>query len=291
MKAFVNLNYKNLWKYLFPARILLLTMLMCLLMIPVNGRRANQFRKALWVWKELLSEPNGRVSTTVLDSYVAADISVLFLSCEIPYNDWGFFDSLISECHKRNIQLHPYIKPGGQNRRNSILVTSHPEWLVTELNGEKRTNLNLANPEVRHYIVTLAESMLKHDIDGLHLDYIRFDLYQNFSYDSLTCTIFKQKYHHSPMELDKDCGDPLWCEWIKWNANQVTELVREIRSAIVRSGKKIPLSAAVFPDPDVSRIMIGQDWEAWVQEGLLDLVCPMLYIDNSEVFQRIPKTQ
>lgn len=264
--------------------ILFLVAMLCLPLGTLQAQKPDQFRKALWVWKGLLTGPDGRVSASVLDGFVDSDVSVLFLSCDLNFNDWGFLDSLITECHKRKMQLHPYITPGHANRNNFPLVMEHPDWLVSEMNGNKRTNLNLANPEVRQYIVKLTESMLKHDIDGFHLDYIRFDLNQNYSYDSLTCATFKKEYGYSPMELDKDCGDPLWCVWIKWNANQVTELVREIRQAIQQSGKKIPLSAAVFPDPEVARIMIGQDWEAWVRDGLLDLVCPMLYIDNTKVF-------
>jgi uncharacterized lipoprotein YddW (UPF0748 family) len=247
---------------------------------------AKPFIKALWVSKRTVTETPGIISTTVLDDYVAEGISVLFLNCEIPYDDWGFLDSMIYECHKRKIELHPYIKPGGQNREESLVVKNHPEWLVVELDGSRRTNLNLANMEARSYVLAVADAMLKHDIDGLHLDYIRFDLYQNFSYDSLTCDQFKKRYGVSPMDLDKDCGDPLWCEWINWNGDQVTQLVIDIRKSIVRSGKKIPLSAAVFPDAEVAQIMIGQDWEKWVEDGLLDLVCPMLYIENSEVFTK-----
>lgn len=245
---------------------------------------AKRFDKGLWIWKELVCDQQGNVSDTVLNGYKKAGINVLFLNCGLPYDDWEFLDRLLSECHRLDIELHPYISPGGSNNPSGALLTLHPEWSVTDIDGRKRTNLNLADREVKDFIIRQVSEFAGHNIDGLHLDYIRFDLNQNFSYDSRTCSAFRQEFGVSPLELDKDCGDPLWCKWIRWNADHVTGLVREIRTALKTGNSRLILSAAVFPDPGVAEVMIGQDWEVWVREGLLDLVCPMLYIENNNVF-------
>ena len=39
----------------------------------------------------------------------------------------------------------------------------------------------------------------------------------------------------------------IWCEWIKWNAKQVTTLVREIKEIIDKSGLKV-YSAVSFQE-------------------------------------------
>ena len=38
----------------------------------------------------------------------------------------------------------------------------------------------------------------------------------------------------------------IWCGWIKWNAEQVTELVRDIKEMINNTGKDIVLGVDVF---------------------------------------------
>ena len=81
----------------------------------------------------------------------------------------------------------------------------------------------------------------------------------------------------------------VWCEWIKWNAEQVTELVREIKEMINETGKDVVLGVDVFPDPETAKVLIGQDWELWAKEGLVDIICPMQYTNNFDVFRRSVK--
>ncbi len=261
--------------------ILILTMIWS----SVSAQQQGAFVKALWCGKGNFIINKVYKADSVLNSWNKLGISKLFYGVgSFPYNDWTLLDSIIRDSHKYGIELHPYIIAGYKNSPKNPIVNEHPEWLVVNMQGERLTNLNLANPEVRRFITKSASEFLRHDIDGLHLDYIRFDLHQNFSYDSLTCRDFENEFGTSPLKLDKDTGDPLWCKWIEWNADKVTELVSDLRKMIKGSGRNIPLSAAVFPDPRASRFEVGQDWEKWVRDGLLDITCPMIYLDNSVVF-------
>ncbi len=253
----------------------------------LSAQKVLQFEKALWCNKRDIVIHHSYKADSVLNHFAKLGITTLFYSVgNLPYSDWNFLDSLIIECHKHNIQIHPYIVAGQRINRNNRIIKEHTDWLVRGMQGEMTSNLNLANPEVRKFIVESSAPFMKHNIDGFHLDYIRFDLHQNFSYDSITCETFKNEYGTSPLKLDKDTGDPLWCEWIYWNAAKVTSLVSDLKMMIIKSGKQIPLSAAVFPDSRASKYEVGQDWESWVKEGILDIVCPMIYIGNSEVFRK-----
>ena len=49
------------------------------------------------------------------------------------------------------------------------------------------------------------------------------------------------------------------------------------------------ISAAVFPDADNARVLIGQDWAAWTAQGLVDMLCPMLYTNNEPFFRDFVK--
>lgn len=271
---------KGFKKIGFPAIFLL-----AFTCVSLTAQQPEKFTKALWCGKGNFVIKKAYRADSVLNSWKQLGISKLFYGVgSFPYSGWTFLDSVINDCHKYKIEFHPYIIAGYKNNINNPVVKEHPGWLVVNSKGEKLTNLNLANAEVRKFITESSAKFLEHNIDGFHLDYIRFDLHQNFSYDSLTCKDFEQEFGTSPLNLDMDTGDPLWCKWIDWNADKVTLLVSDIRKMIIRSGKNIPLSAAVFPDPRASRYEVGQDWERWVNEGLIDIACPMIYLDNSVVF-------
>jgi uncharacterized lipoprotein YddW (UPF0748 family) len=47
----------------------------------------------------------------------------------------------------------------------------------------------------------------------------------------------------------------------------------------------VKISAAVFPDAANARVAIGQDWGSWPDEGLVDMLCPMLYTDSDGLFE------
>ena len=201
---------------------------------------------------------------------------------------WDFLEVLLEKSHKRGIKIHPIFCPGQRVKLEGEII-EHPEWLIRGKKGEIYQNLNLANPEVREYIKRQVTEALKYDIDGIHLDYIRFQINQGFSYDKATCEAFKKEFGYSPLDVHQDCGSMIWCEWIKWNAEQVTELVREIKEMINESGKNIVLGVDVFPDPETAKVLIGQDWELWAREGLVDIICPMQYTNDFDVFRKSVK--
>jgi hypothetical protein len=224
---------------------------------------------------------------TLLDDYRAARIAALFCFDSLPgqhRKGWDFLAVLVAEAHARGIQVHPIISPGYTVPLEGE-VKEHPEWLITGMKGEIYRNLNLANPAARGYVVRMVQEALKYRVDGIHLDYARFPLGQGFSYDRETTEAFRTAFGQSPLEVSHDSGNMVWCEWVKWNARQVTALVGEIRAAVKARDTKLPLSAAVFPNADISRFEIGQDWSAWARDGLVDVLGPMLYTNDTRLFR------
>ncbi|MCX6335327.1 MAG: family 10 glycosylhydrolase [Bacteroidia bacterium] len=165
-------------------------------------------------------------------------------------------------------------------------IAEHPEWLIHNIDSTTMPNLNLSLPAVREYWLRKISEALKYDIDGIHLDYTRFPIDQKYSYDTTTIASFKKIYGVSPLEISPDCGNLFWCEWIQWNADQITLTVKSIRELLDNSGKKLLLGADAFPDPETSRILIGQDWTRWAREELVDIICPMLYTNDTALFKK-----
>jgi len=67
--------------------------------------------------------------------------------------------------------------------------------------------------------------------------------------------------------------------------------MRALREAIDTEGLGVELSADVFGDYPVCRGTVGQDWVAWIDEGLLDFVCPMDYTESASRFEELVRAQ
>ena len=228
---------------------------------------------------------------TTFDDYRRAGISVVYCFFTLPDEHrvgWDFLGVLVREAHARGLQVHPVLSPGYPVALEGE-VKQHPEWLITGTKGEFLRQLNLAHPGARQYFLTRVASALAHDVDGIHLDYARFPLGQAFSYDAPTIEAFRKEFGESPLEVSRDAGNMIWCEWVGWNARQVTTLVRQIRELVRKKRATLVLSSAVFPHPGLAAFEIGQDWEAWAKEGLIDVLCPMLYTNNHGLFRQYVK--
>jgi len=254
-----------------------------------NHYEAPEMR-AVWIHQGMFDANETRAAgqiDTLFTRYAGIGINNIFCFNALKVDNhlsWDFLRVLIDAGKRHSIGIHPILYPGYHVNLERALA-EHPEWLIRDMQGQVQPHLNLALPEVRQYWIDRVKDALSYDIAGIHLDYIRFPLNQGYSYDSLTCAMFRQEWGFSPLEVSHDSGSMIWCEWIKWNARQVTALVTGIRDVINESGKSVLLGADVFPDAGLSFYEIGQDWALWMQTGLVDIVCPMLYTSNPEHFR------
>lgn len=62
---------------------------------------------------------------------------------------------------------------GSGSRSNSAL---HPDWLCRSMDGRpfEQNFLSPANPEVNPYLLSVISDLIPYEIDGIHLDYIRY---------------------------------------------------------------------------------------------------------------------
>lgn len=199
------------------------------------------------------------------------------------------FDPLavaVDESHRAGVELHAWVNvvPGWRGADAPVdrkhVYHRHPEWFLVDEKGQREAlkenyyvALNPLLPEVREYLTAvLGELCSAYEIDGLHLDYIRFlerAPGKDYGYDARTLELYRK------VSGKKPSADPK--AWNEWRRAQITELVRSLRGIAVHRGRKLHLSAAVFPVPDAARENVLQDYPRWVQLGLLDRVCPMNY--------------
>ncbi len=224
------------------------------------------------------------------------------------FRDPGFDPLAIAvrEAHRRGLALHAWVNvmpgwqgPGPPPIRNQ-LYHAHPEWFWYDAHGQRQpithagggqtrdwyVSLNPCLPEVRAYIVrVLHELVSRYDIDGLHLDYMRFpnepvvpgEQVPDYPRDHRTLALFRQATGQTPET------NP--AAWNRWRTAQVTRLVADLQTMVKRTRPDLVLSAAVGPDPSVA-LRHFQDGRAWLKAGLVDAAYPMDYTPSVEEFSR-----
>ncbi|MFD1819274.1 Glycosyl hydrolase-like 10 [Pseudarcicella hirudinis] len=185
------------------------------------------------------------------------------------------------------------------NRGEESLLKAHPEWYAHNRKGESCATqppyvnyyrwLCPSRPEVHSYLENIVKTELsKPYVDGIHLDYVRYcdvilpvALWKNYGikqnqelpqYDYCYCKVcqekFKEKKGIDILSLENPDQN---LSWRKFRYDNVTRLVNHL-SATAASFKK-PITAAVFPTPEVAKRIVRQDWTNWN----LSAVCPMIY--------------
>ena len=238
-----------------------------------------------------------------LDAYVRAGIDTVIMlvkdtsgyvyfksaiAVADPAYAWDFFGTFLDEAKKRGISVHPWfcVFPEG---RLLGRVREHPEWLIRSRRNEMVACVNPAVPAARAYELSLMTELARsYPVDWIHLDYIRFPCEPTepyFGYDAATRALFKERSGWDTNDIkDQDSGNPVWNLWLEWNRDRVTAFVRELKDALGALGRPVKISAAVFPEAVNAGVLIGQDWSKWAEEGLVDMLSPMIYTNDPALF-------
>jgi uncharacterized lipoprotein YddW (UPF0748 family) len=148
-------------------------------------------------------------------------------------------------------------------------------------------------PEVQGYLADLFGELAKnYDIDGLHYDYIRYprEIHEvaagyeerekklgNWSYDPVSLARFSKETGIAAPDLDLDA-------WIKWRAEQITDVTRKVSERVREVRPNIIISASVMADPVDAYKTKMQDYVTWMEKGYLDAAITMNYTGNNDQF-------
>jgi uncharacterized lipoprotein YddW (UPF0748 family) len=184
------------------------------------------------------------------------------------------------------------------------LYHTHKEWTEADRNLKMDSSIKLSephspqwegiylspiHPEVNPYLTSVfSEIINKYDIDGIHLDYIRFQD-EIYGWNRNGMREFEKIYDYSPRDITRgiikpELKDSIEIAWIKFRQDAVTELVRNVYSEMHKPGTNIKLSAAVKPNIMDAKYRWYQEWDKWVQEGIIDFVVPMNYFKEIRDF-------
>ena len=184
------------------------------------------------------------------------------------------------------------------------LYHTHKEWTEADRNLKMDSQIKLSepkspqwegiylsplHPEVNTYLLSVySEIINEYKIEGIHLDYIRFQD-EIYGWNRYGMKEFEKIYDFSPRDITRgiippDIADSIRIAWKQFRLDAVSELVHDTYGIIQKSGKEIALSAAVKPNLMEARNRWNQDWGRWVQEGYIDFVVPMNYFKEIRHF-------
>lgn len=304
-----------------------------IIVIPsIKGQNTNQEFRSTWVitWDHSNANdtPNSAKTRirTILGRHAAANMNAIIFQVRqggnayyySSYEPWGYyvgyaspgFDPLtyvIQEAHKRGIEVHAWFNvfqcsstyPGSP-------AIVHPDWVCRDGNDVPMSSYRSLSPglkAVRDYTINVAmEIVNNYDIDGLHLDYVRWTEHTNTgtreavdhetelrqvdgfpSEEQIRLLNSQQTERYlydieHPYSSGVPAGFTSWEKWWRWS---VTEFVHDLHDSIQNVRPHVRLSAAVLGKYNWSGWQaydsVYQDAALWFNEGHIDQLMPMHY--------------
>jgi uncharacterized lipoprotein YddW (UPF0748 family) len=231
--------------------------------------------------------------------------------------------SIVELGHEAGLEVHAWINAiyiwseEHQPVDKGHVLHRHPEWMMWDDEGRSVADysrrdvakkgiegvyVDPSRDEVLDYLHSIyMEVATNYPVDGIHFDYIRYPGV-HFGYSDAFCRQFSEQHGVDPRLLSDQVKEyaaeghllanrPIldrwnylhYAQWNKAKADCITELVRRVSRSVKEFRPQIKVSAAVFPDPGTAYWRVSQDWRTWQAEGLVDIVCPMIYSGEPEV--------
>lgn len=204
-------------------------------------------------------------------------------------SNFDALEYLLQEAGKYDIKVHAWI--------TVLVVTPHDltklpldhlyytknDWITTNLSGEKMPLagsegyfIDPGIDEVRAYTLNFISDLLLNypQLAGLHLDYIRYPG-ENYG------------YHPQAMEAFNACETPnTYSNRMLWKEAVITSFVKDIFLKVKELNPRLELSTAVVADKVKARTKYSQNWQEWLELGIVDRVYLMAYTKDDQVLAR-----
>ena len=196
-----------------------------------------------------------------------------------PY--WDPLQWMVTECHKRGMELHAWINPYRAKTKTTHELDSrhvavrHPEWVFEY---DDQYILNPAIPECRNFIChVVGDIVRRYDVDGLHID----DYF--YPYPAAGQTIPDDQLFRSNPRGFTNKGD--------WRRDNVNLFIRQLSDTIHQNKPWVKFGVSPFGiyrnkknDPNGSNTNGLQNYDdlyadvlLWVNKGWVDYNVPQLY--------------
>jgi uncharacterized lipoprotein YddW (UPF0748 family) len=158
-------------------------------------------------------------------------------------------------------------------RTNQSLATVHidgtssDEWVCPSSDYVQKRTLD-----------TILEVARNYDVDGVHLDYIRFEN-RSYCYCPRCRAEFRSLYGFDPKER------PDSKEWIEWRSWQIESFVLEVKASVELIKLEAKVSATVFPILQDAATNRFQNWKVWAEKRIISFLVPITYTNDIQQFR------
>lgn len=188
----------------------------------------------------------------------------------------------VNECHRRGMSIQAWVVAFpltslGVTRQlgKQSTVSRHPELCVK---AGDHWMMNPGIPATADYLATICREIVEnYDVDGIHLDYIRYPEKEVTFNDSHTF----RRYGKGKTRAE-------------WRTENVTRCVRKIYLTIKAVKPWVSLSCSPVGKHDDlprqhsygwnARTTVSQDVQQWMQEGIMDEIFPMMYFRGQHFY-------
>lgn len=188
----------------------------------------------------------------------------------------------IEECHKRGLELHAWLVciPIGNKRQVTLLgkncVVKKQPALCKQFNGN--WYLDPGNPRTADYLSRIAKEITsRYDIDGIHLDYIRYP---------------EQGEKFPDKDMYRKYGKKQ--ELKQWRRDNITRIVARIYADVKQLKPWVKVSSSPIGKFNDTRRYSSFGWNAyntvyqdaqkWLNEGIQDALFPMMYFQGNHFY-------
>tara|TARA_Y100000748_G_scaffold235290_1_gene199284 strand:- start:4954 stop:6093 length:1140 start_codon:yes stop_codon:yes gene_type:complete len=171
-----------------------------------------------------------------------------------------------------------------QNDLNQLNINSFLNKNKNRKNGFEGIFLSPAHPKVNSYLLSVFKEIVEeYDIDGIHLDYIR---YHDSGYGKNPYAIASYKKYNSSSNDEFSLSSDQFSsqQWNDFKRKSITDLVSATKDMIALINPNIELSAAVKPSLYEARERFYQEWDVWLVAGYLDKAFLMNYATDLRAF-------
>ena len=161
---------------------------------------------------------------------------------EIEIEDWTSFERGAQVYHEHGLQVFAYIQTSNCVYDGSFM---DKDWYALDPKGKKITYFAfegrymacLANPDWKQHLKDLIQGAIQRGADGIFFDNMFQGAMTVSMFDTFIgavgchCQICQQGYqHHTGQSIPKqiNSGDPIIALYLRWRADQVTSLIREL---------------------------------------------------------------
>ncbi len=201
----------------------------------------------------------------------------------------------IYEAHKKGLELHAYVNtmPAWSGSTPPVspdhIYNAHPEWIMVDASGTPMdpssgyADISPGIPQAaQHVNDVIMDIATNYDVDGIHLDYIRYPGWdipdKDYSHDDSSLARFARDY--------SGCT-PSTCppQWDAFRRTLVTEMVAACHDSVTTLKPWVKISAATWGIFYYGYTYYFQDSHGWMEAGILDFSAPMIYTGNTSDFQ------